>query len=406
MEKKKKAKKEMYDDLIKAVDWLEEKNLPVAIVLTETLQPSEGKDAIIFPPTYAVKKAPHPYQIDVMRQDITPQQAKPGEEVNNCLIDSVGSQANRMESCFKMPSLSMLVPQVEIKLKVKGEEDQVVNLLDVGHRIADGAVRFSGLRDDVTNAITKMRDEANAFELAQLAPTSLLFGFWDSRPETTMFKHARIISSTIRATNVSVITRSAQFNPAFDPAKIGRADEVTDETETAQPDEEDTGKAGDGKDPMSKLGLRSAPAVGTHGGVRVYGQIIRRTQINLVALRALAATTKKDNAIVIDKEKTMKLRRYILGLALTASQVQQNYALREGCMLVRTGAPQLNLIYTDPSEKSKTTYDFNFDTILSFTKQAAADFGVKSDTRKFEFKPEEAKKAIGLKPKGKGKSKK
>ena len=89
------------------------------------------------------------------------------------------------------------------------------NLLDVGHRIADGAVRFSGLREEVTTAIEALRDKANAGPLAKLAPTSLIFGFWDSRPETTMYKFGRMLSSTIRATNVDIVKRSAQFNPSL-----------------------------------------------------------------------------------------------------------------------------------------------------------------------------------------------
>ncbi len=106
----------VYDEYIESVDWLAEADLPVAITLTEVLQPSEGNDAIIFPPTFAVgKTARHPYQIDVLDEKLTPQEAeKAGLEANNCLIDSVGSQANRMESVFKQPPLNKLVPQITV----------------------------------------------------------------------------------------------------------------------------------------------------------------------------------------------------------------------------------------------------------------------------------------------------
>src|SRR5882724_4873742 len=109
---------EQYDDYIRSVDWLADADLPVAITLTEVLEPSEGNDAIIFPPTFAVSKtARHPYQIDVLDDKLTPQEAaKAGLEANNCLIDSVGSQANRMESVFKQSPLSELVPQITVKL--------------------------------------------------------------------------------------------------------------------------------------------------------------------------------------------------------------------------------------------------------------------------------------------------
>jgi CRISPR-associated protein Csb1 len=352
-----------YDEYIKSVDWLAEADLPVAITLTETLEPSEGKDAIIFPPTFAVSKtALHPYQIDVLDEKLTPQEAaKAGLEANNCLIDSVGSQANRMESVFKQPPLTELVPQITVKLN----EEVSANLLDIGHRIADGAVRFSGLREEVTTAIEALRDKANAEPLAKLAPTSLVLGFWDSRPDTTMYKFGRMLSSTIRATNVAVVKRSAQFNPAFDPTLLGLADEVPEGETEAQ---DNSGKAADGKDPLSKLGLRAAPAVNTHGGVRVFSQIIRWTQINLVRLRALAVTKGGK----IDEAETLKLRRYILGLALVAARVQTNYDLREGCLL-RCVQSQAQLIYTNSESKS---FEWNHQNVHAYAKEVAKQFGI------------------------------
>jgi CRISPR-associated protein Csb1 len=356
-------KLEQFDDYIKSVDWLTDAESPVAITLEEVLEPAEGRDAVIFPPTFAVSKvATHPYQIDVLDKNLTAQEAaKAGQEANNCLIDSVGSQANRTESKFKEKPLSDLVPQITVKLN----DAFKANLLDIGHRIADGAVRFSGLRDEVTRAIQTLRDEANAEPLAKLAPTSLLLGFWDSRPDTTMYKFGRMLSSTIRATNVEIVKRSAQFNNTFDPAALGLADELPEgETEP----QDTSGKAADGKDPLSKLGLRAAPAVNTHGGVRVYGQIVRRTQINLVRLRALAVTKEGQ----IDEAETLKLRRYLLGLALVAARVQTDYNLREGCLL-RCQRAQGQTVYTHRDDKA---FNLSLRDAFDYAQQSAATFGV------------------------------
>jgi CRISPR-associated protein Csb1 len=396
---KQEIKIDRYDDFIKSVDWLADADLPVAITLTEILEPAEDKNAIIFPPTFAVKQgATHPYQLDELNDKssnkLSPQEAaKAGLEANNCLIDSVGSQANRMESIFQQEPLSILVPQITVRLNDKTS----ANLLDVGHRIADGAVRFSGLRNEVTAAIEALRDNANAALLAKLAPTSLVFGFWDSRPETTMYKFGRMLSSTIRATNVGIVKRSAQFNPAFDPSQLGLADELPEgETET----QDNSGKAADGKDPLSKLGLRAAPAVNTHGGVRVFGQIVRRTQIYLVRLRALAIT----NGDGIDT-KTLELRRYILSLALVAARAQTNYNLREGCLL-RCVQSQAQWVYTTGESKP---FEWDRWDALAYAQQAASDFGVGSNkTVDFDVKAmsegvEAAKKAA--KEKGHKKSK-
>ncbi|MCG3145682.1 MAG: hypothetical protein HONDAALG_03324 [Gammaproteobacteria bacterium] len=376
---------EQYDAFIESVDWLAETDLPVAITLEESLEPSEGRDAVIFPPTFAVSKgSPYPYQIDVLDKNLTAQAAAQVKlEANNCLIDSVGSQANRMEAKFKENPLAALVPQITVKLN----DEVKANLLDIGHRIADGAVRFSGLRETVTAAIKALRDQANAAPLAKLAPTSLLLGFWDSRPDTTMYKFGRMLSSTIRATNVEIVKRSAQYNPTFDPTALGLAEELP-EGETDVPDS--SGKAADGKDPLSKLGLRAAPAVNTHGGVRVYGQIVRRTQINLVRLRALAVT--KDGKI--DVGETLKLRRYLLGLALVAARAQTSYDLREGCLLRRQGE-QAQLVYTN---RSSQPLAFDVRDAFGYAKKAAEMFGVVGpqevvfDARAAKQGVEEAKK--------------
>ncbi len=67
-----------------------------AIVIREPLLPVEGDDGVIFPATYAAAENksvfPGGYNID-----------PPTGEKNVCLVDSVGSQANRMEPIFAKP---------------------------------------------------------------------------------------------------------------------------------------------------------------------------------------------------------------------------------------------------------------------------------------------------------------
>lgn len=369
-----------YDSFIESTDWLKAHDLPIAITLEETLEPALGQDAIIFPPTFAVAKgAPHPYQIDVLDTRLTAQEAaQTGTEANCCQIDGVGSQANRMESKFKERPFNSLISQVVIRLN----ENTTANLVDIGHRVADGAIRFSGLRDEVTSAILALKNEGNALPLCQLAPTSLIFGFWDSRPDTTMFKFGRMLTANIYASNVEIVKRSAQFNPAFDPTAIGLASEVPkDDGEQSS----NSGKAADGKDPMSKLGLRHVPAVGTHGGVRVYGRIIRRTQINLARLRSLAVTANGQ----IDSAATLRLRRYIVGLSLVAGRVQPNYDLREGCLL-RTSRMVSNLVFANGDNQP---FKWEISDAYNFASSTATEFGV-GPTREIEFKTKAAQQAV------------
>ena len=343
-----------YDALIETVDWFAQRDKPVAITLSEILEPSGGPSAIIFPPTYARRGGDHPYVIDVLRTDMSPEAAGDKAEVNICQLDSVGSQANRMEPCFAQGPFKDLVPQIFITAN-----GQKVNLLGVGHRIADGAVRFSALADDAKQAIDDLRQSVNAQKIARLAPTSLVFGFWDSRD--SMYRSARILSSSIHATNVAHLKRSAQFNPAFDPGTIGLTGETEGEATLAQEE----------KDPLSQEGLRAAPAVDTHGGVRVYGRIVRQTEINLVNLRALAVPSQEG----IDQAETLKLRRYVLGLCLLAGRAQPNYNLRQGCLLVLKAGTQPVAEAVYPSgERRPFTWDLK--AALEFAKSAAGEFCV------------------------------
>jgi len=385
----KQATVEQLDHLIQTNDWLAQRVQPVALTLSEQLQPAGGKDTVIFPPTYArdeKRKAPeeklnHPYAIDTFRRDIEPEGARDTAEVNACSLDSVGSQANRMETQFTKAPLSALVPQVCIIAK-----DQKVNLLDIGHRIADGAVRHSAFGEKGKPAIAAIK-AGNALPLAQLAPTSLVFGFWDSRD--TQFKAARVLSSTIRATNVEVLKRSAQFNPAFDPTSIGL-------TETATLDAD---QVADDKDPLSKEGMRSAPAVDTHGGVRVYGKIIRQTEVNLVALRALAVMENGE----LKADETLKLRRYILGLSLIAAIAQPDYNLRAGCLLVGDPEAATKAQVVTPDGK-RATFEWDAETIIAYAKAVAADFK-QAEGGEFNFKPESVKEAVNKKAAEKEKKK-
>lgn len=275
-----------------AEDWLEQDG-PAAVVCREWLVPVEGRDSIIFPPTFAGESGgKSKYNVDTL-----------GDGTKSVLIDSVGAQANRMEPLFKEGSYAKLVPQIEIKAG-----DKAVSLLDAGHRAADAIVRYSPLRTDLRAAFLELRDKGDARKLAKLAPTSLVFGAWDSRDTET--KIPRLLASTIRGYGAELLTRSAQYNPPIDYFAAGLVE------------------GGDNKDTLeaaSSLGFRHAPAAGTLGGVIVRNEIRREVVLSLVALRALGPAG----------EAGVPVRRYILGLALVAMTYERPLALRQGCLLVR-----------------------------------------------------------------------
>src|SRR5262249_17725289 len=205
------------------------------------------------------------------------------------LIDSIGSQANRIEPLFAEDKYKHLIPQIVVKA---GEKE--VNLLEAGHRAGDALVRCSELQQRLQEAFKSVL-KGDAEPLAKIAPTSLVFGVWDSRD--TQVKLPRVVASTIRAYNVRPLTRSANYlvQQQVDYVKDGFLPEPESKAE---------------KDEYSVRGFQNALATKTHGGVIATGGIRRDATLGLAALRLLFVGK--------DKEKTLALRRYILGVALTA----------------------------------------------------------------------------------------
>ena len=269
---------------------------PVALTLRQKLLPVEGADSVIFPPTYAGIG----YNIDKLSD---------GTKV--ATIDSVGAQANRMEPLFKAVAdggpenpLAALVPQVTITYG----NDQSVSILEAGHRLGDALVRSTELADETNRAFRIFLDNYDASAIARLAPTSLVFGVWDSRD--TQAKLPRIVQSVIRAWDIDDLKRSAQYNPPVDYAEL----EVFSEDEKKK-------QEGNAKSLLAQRGFVHVPATGEHGGIVVHGEIRRDTTVNLIALRRLRG------------ENGTALRRYVLGLALVAATAPLDGFLRQGCLI-------------------------------------------------------------------------
>src|SRR5690606_23144410 len=133
-----------------------------ALVLLEILVPVEGRDGVFFPPTFAAsenaKEFPGGYNINDL-----------GNGENVCLVDSVGSQANRIEPMFASGEYRELIPQLIIEAGQKR-----VNILEAGHRAGDAIVRCSELKEALQKAFQELK-AGNAVPLARLAPTSLVF---------------------------------------------------------------------------------------------------------------------------------------------------------------------------------------------------------------------------------------
>ena len=141
-------------------------------------QPAGGPGDKVFPPTYAGGKYATEDRVD----------PETGEIRHCVLLDSVQSQANRMELALleahrsgevELPLLVARFDQGELPKKFK------VTSLEASHRIADAVFRDS-LLDGVKfpnsdkGLILKAADIRRATGLFGVCPTALVFGLWDS----------------------------------------------------------------------------------------------------------------------------------------------------------------------------------------------------------------------------------
>lgn len=339
-----------------------------ALVCRQWLMPAEGRDAVIFPPTFAPAEGGGKagYNIDPLGDPTDPKTPRVA------ILDTVGSQANRMEPLFKKANgedtlYSRLVPQIEIKAGNK-----IINLLDAGHRVADAIVRYSTLGPKLREAFGSYQESGDATQLAKIAPTSLVFGAWDSRD--TQVKLPRLVASTIRAYDVAELTRSAQYSPPVDYVGLGLIEEADDKKVL---------------DAASELGFRHAPAGGTHGGVVVRGEIRREAILSLVGLRAVGPKGPTGE----------ELRCYVLGLALVAITFASEHNLRQGCLLVSDpDKPSIwELVAHDGTRTPVTPAS---EAALFFAQEAAKAFGV-GESGTVEFDVNAANKALREKTGGK-----
>ncbi len=336
---------------------------PVALHLKQKLLPVEGEGGVIFPPTYADIG----YNIDTLSD---------GTKV--ALIDSVGSQANRMEPIFKREPYAALVPQVEIELHAKEHDGEKHverrSLLDLAHRSADAVVySCPTLAPCIEKAFRALKQRGDAGPLCQLAPTSLVFGFWDSRGESSE-RHPRLVRSIIRAQDVQPLHTAAQFNSVWKSLDESQQKELDKEAKAKQTKLSEKGFA-DAPSTFRKtkaaqyLGGSPNPEARVLGGVLASGSIERDVTVNLVALRAINGA---------NEEKTKSVRRYLLALALIAATAEIDLFLREGCHLRYADEDHWNAVprrgEIEPidlsSEKAqKTLLDYAEESVKPFSEQ-------------------------------------
>jgi CRISPR-associated protein Csb1 len=193
----------------------------VAIRGAATLEPVGGAGDKIFPPSHSVEKKDErrpgaKYAFEKRRIN--------GGDVDCVLVDSVQSQANRMEEALEAlwVNKQIALPVIAVDFAGCAPDVGVVTSLSAPHRIADALLRdslidgtlfrLSEIGRSFTDATTK-----NAAPLFKVCPTGLVFGLWDSTgPKGGLgSKFARaLVSEIIGVGAVAGKKTSSRIDPA------------------------------------------------------------------------------------------------------------------------------------------------------------------------------------------------
>ena len=269
----------------------------VAFTYRQVLAPVEGRDAPVHPPRYPVARAKGARQ-DGHRTRYELNELGDGTLV--CELDTVQSQANRMEASYR-EALADFIPRHAVE--AGGHR---VDLTELPHRLADASIRATGLAGDIRVCFERLA-MGDAAPLARFGPTSLVYGAWDSRD--TRVSVPRFIGSRIEARDVVERTRSAQYSAVFGQGELGLTDAEW--------------RKG------AEAGFAPTPSSGCPGGIVVRGGIHQSASIVLDVPRRYRT-----------KDRSEVLPGYLLGLALGGLLTGgRRYDLRSGCALVPVGAP-------------------------------------------------------------------
>ncbi|MCC7009763.1 MAG: type I-U CRISPR-associated protein Cas7 [Acidobacteria bacterium] len=352
----------------------------------QTLQPMGGKGDKIFPPTYPGEGRNAPPRHVYERRRVN------GQDVWCVLVDSVQSQANRLEeSLLGAVRDGVSVPYVVVDFTGTGLEGiTAVTSLDAPHRVYDAILRDSLLNDEpfmnsvAGKRLAKAKPE-DASSLLEISPTALLFGAWHSTGEGGGLgaKFARCLTSEIMAIDVPVefqdagrggryLIRTADrlttFDPVtaawrpgsrIDPLGISRQVEIFRSAKDASDwtaFEKNAAKEKDGTAILytRKKGDKAGkPAVINHGNIKPSLQPLGITcdrlehsfVLSFAALRRLRFG---------DPARDVAARSFLaaLGLVALVEQDARGYALRSRCDLVCDGRLPLEVVHPDGAVES------------------------------------------------------
>ena len=300
-----------------------------------------GQTDKVFPPTYMEGK----YALETRLVD--------GKEIQTVLLDSVQSQANRMERALLKRFLPLSsrkgnefgIPLLTIKFgDIVKERGGILTVLDVPHGVADAIFRDSRLNgvdfreSDIGKQIFSSR-QSDATGLFKYCPTALIFGMWDSHSGggVDIAKFPRIIYSEIVGFDARLGNRvSSRIDPLGIKANAGpiyegeKSEWTLDEAEAKKNKNSEPIKYGKGR--PSDIGHSNIPPQIEEGkgGVTI-SYALQTSVISFAALRRLRFPDKEGRH---EKDSVVQTLLALLALYSMTLLKEEGYDLRSRCFLV------------------------------------------------------------------------
>lgn len=316
------------------------------------LQPAGGAGDKVFPPTYEGGKY-------ATEQRVTAD----GVVVTCVLLDSVQSQANRMELALldAWRAAQVQLPVLSVRFEdARLRKPFTVTSLEAPHRIADALLRDSLLdgvmfRKSDKGQVLDVADIRNATGLFGLNPTALLFGLWDSTgPRGGMgvkFQRA-LVSEIVGIDAQQGVRTSSRIDPAQIMLGAGPVFERARADDAAPNWTLDESQARSEKGKPLKLGKDGKPSESNHGnvtpGISDGGFTFSRAQITTVlslpVLRRLrfpvSGSANSDPA----RDAAARTALAALGLLAATLSAEGGLDLRSRCLLVPESEPAWELL--------------------------------------------------------------
>ncbi len=334
----------------------------VAIRAVSTLQPAAGQGAKVFPPTYAQKDRGDTGRYGEARY-ATERRRIDGAEVDCVLLDSVASQANRMEEAllaqWSSGAVDFPVVRVDFSDADLAEPVGTITTLDAPHRIFDAIFRDSVdaearlFRQTEPGRAVTSASSRDASALFTYCPTALIFGAWDSTgPKGGLgTKFPRAISSEIVAINAVAGTRVAS---RIDPLQITKVTGVVYKQGDGQEWTHEAPKKGKAKAvaPSEVNHGNVAPTRDRENGGVTFDHARQTTVVSLAAIRRLRFGGASESEVGPGRQIAAHTALAALAVAAITHARAAGHDLRSGTLLIADGPLTLELLDGDGSARS------------------------------------------------------